>query len=90
METKILDALLDFLGDGNWHTLNEISTHEPLLHLTMSQLAMILNLLSEYDFIESEDYFPDGIIEAKINPKVAKFWRKIKWIERTGVKEDGQ
>lgn len=89
METEILDALLDFLADGQWHRLTEIS---------LEGLMEKVNFLAEYNFIELRriKYHwtktdqplrgrPHGIsiLEARINPKVAEFWRKIKWIEKT-------
>lgn len=42
----------------------------------MTELGILLNLFAEYDFIEMTDF------EVKIKPEVAKFHKRIKWIER--------
>ena len=81
-----LDAMIDLLSDGQWHSINEVSTLKPLQHLTMTQIQMMLNLLIEYDFVEVNQRpgydLTSLIVEAKINPRMLEFWRQIKEVER--------
>jgi len=78
----ILNSLIEALADGKWHHLTEISAKaKPLRKVSITNLATSLHLLSEYDFIELGEE-PHFILEARINPILQAFWRKIKWIER--------
>jgi len=49
---EILDDIIDALKDGQWHSINEISTHERLRNYSMTKLIMGSTLLDEYGFIE--------------------------------------
>jgi len=77
MET--LDAIFDLLGDGEWHSLPEISAYRSLRKLTIMQLMMTLHFLAEYKFIElSEAWKGDPnrpVAEAKLTPCVQMFIR---------------
>lgn len=50
----------------------------------MTQLSMILNLLSEYDFIElDQEVDQEGVsVTVKVGAKTLEFIRKIRWLEK--------
>jgi len=77
---QVIDRLLDFLKNGEWHSINEISAQKPLLKLTISQVREILNFLSEYGFIELTQSTP---IQAKLTPSTQKFLKEISIAKRT-------
>jgi len=82
---KSLDVL-DLLADGEWHTINEISTLEPLRKLPMTNINIYIDFLNEYDFIElseePETEETPTIKQIKLTPPLLDFIKKIKWIER--------
>lgn len=84
----MLDEIIETLNDGKWHSLNEISTRKgPLSSHSMTNLSMLVNFLSKYDFVElrrelSGDISQMLIVEAKLSESVLRFLRKVKWIER--------
>ena len=84
METEILDAILELLSDGNWHTINEVSTQQPLLKTPMNRLAQVLNVFEEYGFIEFNQKEAEGLyvmVEVKLSDSTLAFLRKIRWAE---------
>lgn len=86
MTSESLDAVLDLLAkDGLWHTINEISTLEPLRRIPITTLMNLLNFLEEFDFIEGNNRMAYDlalfVFEAKIDVRVDAFWKKIKLIE---------
>jgi len=76
-----LDAILELLSDGEWHTLNEISAKKPFTRLPLTDLAQLSHFLAEYDFIELDERL-DHFISVKLTQPPQEFMRKIKWIER--------
>lgn len=79
-----LDVLLNFLADGAWHDLNEISTQEGLRKLAINQLFIYLHFCAEYDFVELRDTWRGdvAVLEARLTKPLQNFIKKIKWIER--------
>jgi len=80
-QLEILDRLIDFLSDGKTHSLTEISTFGQLRKYSITQITMMLNLLSEPGFIETNQT-ANSTLEAKISPSFAEFWQKINQVER--------
>ena len=84
---ELIEKVLEALSDGARHDLNELSTRKALGNLSMTKLMPILRFLAEYDFVELSEAWkgepPRTVVEAKLQPSVQEFWRKIRWVERT-------
>lgn len=78
-----LDAILNLLADGKWHTLNEISTLEPCRRIPITTLMEVLNFFEEVDFAEENCNAETFVSEEKMTQKLQSFWKKIKWVERS-------
>jgi len=76
----VLDEILEGLSDGNWHSLNELSTHGELEKLSKTQLMVFVKFLARFDFIELN--CGKRIVEAKIHPSIKVFIREMKELER--------
>lgn len=81
----MIDELLMALSDGKWHTVNELSTYEPLRTTSITTLIISLNFLAEYDFVDLMGS-PSTILEAKLNSEVQRYLRRIRWTERSNNK----
>lgn len=63
-----IDAVLDALSDGQWHSLDEI-LEKANLELTKEKLMKILDFLCVYNLLEIDAIFG----KAKLKPAVVKF-----------------
>ena len=83
----LVDSVIHCLSDGQWHDINELSTHQPLRKTPIYALLINLDFLAEYDFIElSEDLKgdpPRRVVKARLTTTVQEFLRKIRWVERS-------
>jgi hypothetical protein len=76
-----MDDILKLLEDGKWHDMKEVTDNSRLHDL---KVEMIMNFLSEYDFVELDKKRQ----KAKLTSSLCKFVRKIKIIEeKEAVKE---
>jgi len=74
------DALLDFLADGKWRSLNEVSAANGLRHLNFMKLTILIGFLNEFGFIEVSE---TEITEMRAKPEVQEFWHSIREIEKS-------
>jgi len=85
-----LDTIIDTLANGEWLSVNELSTKAELKKLSMTTLTLALKLLADYGFIELRETWtgnpPIPHTEANLHPTIQTFLRKIRWIERAGKK----
>lgn len=79
-----VDHVIEALNDGNWHTLNELTTHPTLRDLTITKLLQIVNFLAEYDFVLIEQQVEDDVqvTEVKLSPPLGAFFYEIGQLEK--------
>jgi hypothetical protein len=78
-----LDAVLDVLRDGKWHSLNELSAYPSLKDLTFTKLIQLVEFFADYDFVELRPTFEDDlpITEARLSLPFRNFLPEIMRIE---------
>lgn len=79
LHLHVVNVILDFLEDGKWHSLTEMSDKSGLHEF---RLEMITSFLAEYDFIKLDKTNR----KARLAVSVVDFLKKIKYIE----KDEGQ
>jgi len=75
----MIDKIIDVLMDGKYHTVYDLVEKT---NIPMRNIGMMLMALHEGDFVTFCRGYASRV---KLDIRVQKFWRKIKWIERTGA-----
>lgn len=76
-----MDDILKLLEDGKWHDMREVKDNSMLQDL---KVEMVMNFLSEYDFVEIDKKRQ----KVKLTPSLLKFVRKIKIIKEKEAVSD--
>lgn len=68
----MIDEIFDYLSDGNWHYIYEVSR---ALHETERKTSLWIDFLREFGFVEIS-----GGARLRLEKKTLAFWLKIKEI----------
>ena len=71
----VVNVILDFLEDGKWHSLTEMSDKSGLHEF---KLEIVTNFLAEYDFIKLDKTKQ----KVRLAVSVVDFLKKVKHIEK--------
>ena len=72
---SVIDKILWFLRDGEWHDLKEITEQ---IELSEFKVEIAVNFLREYDFIQHHK----KARKIRLQPSILEFVKNIQHIER--------
>ena len=68
-----VDEVLELLGDGEWHNLDEVAS---ILEVSGVKVGLIASFLNKYGLISLRSG-----VKAKLTKRQQQFMKRIKWIE---------
>jgi len=74
MTTLVLDEIIDILGDGNWHTMQEI---ERKIEAKWDKIFASVAFLSNWDLIETQRTEEGVVQQIKLSQPMIEWYVKV-------------